>query len=415
MQQTATIITIGDELLIGQVIDTNSAWMAQQLNGLGIEVRRRIAIADDKSAIISALDEELPRCDFLLLTGGLGPTADDITKPVLTEYFGGKLVVNEAVLVHVQSFFKKRNRPMLERNNLQASVPDCAEVLFNKLGTAPGMWFEREGKVLISLPGVPFEMVHLMEQQVLPRLRQRLTGGVLLHRSIITAGEGESYLAEKIADLEAELPTHIQLAYLPAAGMVRLRLSGKGDNEQRLLEELTRHRDRIVERLHYCVLSQEDLPLEQLVGQSFIDRGKTIGLVESCTGGGIANRFTQISGSSRFFNGSLVCYQTDLKKSMLGVPEELISAHTVYSEPVALAMARSAARLMASDLGFGITGLLEKEDMDGIAGGTVCMAAVDGDREQCYTVQCWSDRIRNKELAITHALLFLWKFINHRK
>ncbi|MBS1644395.1 MAG: CinA family nicotinamide mononucleotide deamidase-related protein [Bacteroidetes bacterium] len=414
MQQTATIITIGDELLIGQVIDTNSAWMAQQLNDLGIEVRRRIAIADDKAAIVAALNEELPRCDFLLLTGGLGPTADDITKPVLAEYFGGKLVIDPVVLEHVQSFFKKRNRPMLERNTQQAAVPDCATVLFNKLGTAPGMWFERDGKVVISLPGVPFEMMYLMEQQVLPRLKPRMLGGVMVHQSIITAGEGESYLAEKIVDLEAELPKHIKLAYLPAAGMVRLRLSGKGDDELRLLEEMTAHRDRIVERLRYCVLSQEDLPLEQLVGQSYIDRGKTIGLVESCTGGGIANRFTQMSGSSRFFNGSLVCYQTELKKSMLGVPEELISTHTVYSEPVALAMAKSAARLMASDVGFGITGLLEKEDMDGIPGGTVCMAAVDGDREQCYTVHCWSDRIRNKEIAITHALLFLWKFINHR-
>ncbi|MEO6833244.1 MAG: CinA family nicotinamide mononucleotide deamidase-related protein [Chitinophagaceae bacterium] len=414
MQQTATIITIGDELLIGQTIDTNSAWMAQQLNALGISVLRRIAIADDREAIIGALDEEIPRCDFLLITGGLGPTADDITKPVLAEYFGGKMVMDEAVLAHVQAIFSKRSRPMLERNTLQAQVPDCCEVLFNKLGTAPGMSFEKDGKVIVSMAGVPFEMMHIMEEGVLPRIRKMLKGNAIVHRSIVTAGEGESFLAETIKDLEEALPAHIKLAYLPHAGMVRLRLTGKSMDEMHLIKEVELRRDEIAGRLNYCVVSLEDLPLEQIVAKSFVAKGVTLGLAESCTGGDIANRFTQIMGSSQFFNGSIVCYQTEVKERLLGVAKLTLAEHSVYSEEVALEMARGASVALGASVGFGITGLLSGFPEGNIPVGTICMAAVNGEREISHTVRCYSDRIRNKELALTHALLFLWKFINHK-
>lgn len=414
MQQSVTIITIGDELLIGQTIDTNSAWMAQQLNALGISVLRRIAIADDRDAIIDALNEEIPRSDFLLITGGLGPTADDITKPVLAEYFGGKMVIDEAVLAHVQSIFLKRNRPMLERNTRQAEVPDCCEVLFNKLGTAPGMWFEQREKVIVSMPGVPFEMMHIMEDSVLPRLRQRLTGNAIVHRSIVTAGEGESFLAENIRDLEEALPAYIKLAYLPHAGMVRLRLTGIANDELQLIKEEERLRDEIACRLDYCVVSLEDLPLEQIVGKCLVEKGETLGLAESCTGGDIANRFTQIMGSSQFFNGSIVCYQTEVKERILGVASSTLAEHSLYSEEVAIEMAQGAAVALGASIGFGITGLLSGDSVGEIPVGTICMAAVSGERKFSHTVRCYSDRIRNKELALTHALLFLWKFINHK-
>ncbi|MBL7711665.1 MAG: competence/damage-inducible protein A, partial [Chitinophagaceae bacterium] len=212
---TATIITIGDELLIGQIIDTNSAWIAQQLNAAGISVRRRIAIADTKEAIVHTLREELPQAELLLLTGGLGPTADDVTKPVLCDFFGGRLVVDEAVLAHVTDIFLRRNRPLLARNLKQAEVPDNCTVLFNRLGTAPGMLFEREGRIIVSMPGVPFEMKGIMEDSVLPLLHQRFgKQQAIVHRNILTFGEGESFIAEKIKDIEDGLPAHIRLAYL---------------------------------------------------------------------------------------------------------------------------------------------------------------------------------------------------------
>ena len=409
---TATIITIGDELLIGQVIDTNSAWIAQQLNAEGITILQRTAIADDKQAIISTLKNDLTLADIVIITGGLGPTADDITKPVLAEFFGGKLVMNESVLNHVKEIFRVRNRPFLERNMKQAEVPDVATVLPNAMGTAPGMWFQQGDKVVISLPGVPYEMINIMENVALPKIKARFQGGVVAHLSIITAGEGESFIAHQIEEEEAALPTHIKLAYLPQPGMVRLRLSGTGTDGQQLLAELAIHRAAIAGKLQEVVIALEDLPLEALVGRSLLASNKTIGLAESCTGGYIAHRLTNIIGSGRYFQGGIVAYQKELKETLLHVAPNTIAAHCVVSEEVALEMAAGARKALLSDIGFGITGLLSADDRYSVEVGTVCMAVCDENRSFSKTYSFRMDRPRNKDLAVQHALLMIWKFVN---
>lgn len=414
MPQQATIITIGDELLIGQTIDTNSAWMAEQLNALGIDVLRRVAVGDTREAILGTLDEELGRNDFLLITGGLGPTADDITKPLLAEYFGSKMVVNDEVLAHVKSIFEKRNRPMLESNLKQAEVPDVCTVLFNKLGTAPGMWFEREGKVIVSLPGVPYEMIGIMESEVLPRLRALATTDAIVHRSIITAGEGESYIVEQIRDLEDALPAYIRLAYLPNAGMVRLRLTGHGPDELRLIKEVEMRRDEIAARLEKIVVDLEDIPLEQIVGKALSGKGQMLGLAESCTGGYIAHRITQIMGSAGYFMGSIVCYQQSVKEELLGVKQRTIEKYCVISEEVAQEMAEGVRKTLHTDIGFGVTGLLSGSAEDRVPVGTVCMALSDGKRTVSKTLHFHLDRLRNKELAVTASLLYIWRFLHDK-
>ncbi|MBS1630667.1 MAG: CinA family nicotinamide mononucleotide deamidase-related protein [Bacteroidetes bacterium] len=410
MIQKATIITIGDELLIGQVIDTNSAWMATHLNQLCIEISRRIAIADDAAAIQAALDEELPRNDLLLLTGGLGPTADDITKPVLAEYFGGKMVENEVVLAHVKEIFNRNNRPMLETNLHQAWVPESCEVLFNKRGTAPGMWFSKEGKVVVSMPGVPYEMMYLMEAEVLPRLQQLGSDGHIAYRNIITAGEGESFVAERIKDLETALPKHIHLAYLPQSGMLRLRLSGKARDAKKLSEELNQAQAAFAQRLENICLSLEDEPLESILGKALVEKKWMLGLAESCTGGYIAHRITQIAGASKYFSGSIVCYQNEVKQKQLGVQAESIQQYDVVSEAVAMEMAEGARKALGSDIGFGITGMLSGHT-DRSPQGKVCMAVCREGKQCSKSFQFYQDRIRNKELAANHALVLIWKFI----
>lgn len=414
MNVQATIITIGDELLIGQTIDTNSAWIAQQLNGFGINILRRVAVGDDRNAILNSLDEELKRNELVIITGGLGPTADDITKPLLAEYFGGKLVVNETVLAHVKDIFTKRKRPFLDVNLKQAEVPDVCTVLPNAMGTAPGMWFERDGKVVISLPGVPFEMVSIMEQEALPRLRKQFSSDAITHRSIVTAGEGESFLADQIKDLEAALPAHIRLAYLPSYGMVRLRLTGHGADELQLIREVELRRDEIANRLNKYVIGLEDLPLEHILGKSLVSKGLTLGLAESCTGGFIAHRITQIMGSAQYFNGCIVCYHERVKEHLLGVSRKTIDKHGVVSEQVAQEMAEGARKVLKSDIGFGVTGWLSGSADDQVKVGTVCIAINTKETSYSKTFQFHMDRLRNKELAVNMALLTIWKFIEGR-
>jgi nicotinamide-nucleotide amidase len=408
----ATIITIGDELLIGQVIDTNSAWIAQQLNAGGIAVQKRIAIADSKEAIVQTLTEELPQADILLLTGGLGPTADDITKPVLCEFFGGRLVIDEAVLTHVKNIFLRRNRPVIERNLKQAEVPDNCTVLFNKLGTAPGMLFEKEGRIIVSMPGVPFEMKGIMEHSVLPLLRQRIgSSRAIVHRTILTFGEGESFLAERIKDIETGLPPHIRLAYLPAPYSVRLRLTAQGENQQALEIETEHYRDEIAQRIREHVVSYEDLPLEAIVAALLTEKKLSIGLAESCTGGHIAHKLTQVPGSSGFFKGSIVSYATEIKTGILGIDAHLIQTQGVVSEATARAMAEAARTTLNTDLGLGITGILSAgayEDQSDP--GTLFIALSDGQQTLCRQYKLQYDRVQNKETATQIALYLIWKF-----
>jgi nicotinamide-nucleotide amidase len=409
----ASIITIGDELLIGQVIDTNSAWIAKHLNDLGIDVLRRVAVGDDRNAILTALDEELGMASLVIITGGLGPTADDITKPLLNEYFGGKMQVNEQVLEHLKSIFIKRHRPFLERNLKQAEVPDNCTVLFNKMGTAPGMWFDKDDKVIIAMPGVPFEMTSIMEHEVLPKLRQRFFSDALLHRSIITAGEGESYIAEKIKDLEEALPAHIKLAYLPGAGMVRLRLTGRGADAMQLTTELQLKQEEIANRIENIVVSLEDIPLEQVLGNWFTVNGKTLGLAESCTGGNVAHHITQIMGATHYFNGSIVCYQNKIKEKILGVRKQTLEEHGAVSEQTVIEMAQGALKVLDVDYAFAVTGILSPGgESDRVPVGTVWMAVADKNNTKTKKFIFYYDRERNKEMATSMGMLLIWKFIN---
>ena len=284
----ASIITIGDELLIGQVIDSNSAWMAQQLNRAGIWVKRRVAVGDTAADIRAALDQESREADIILLTGGLGPTADDITKPLLCAYFGGKMITDENVKAHVIHLFHKvfkRPGPMLERNLKQAEVPDNCTVLHNERGTAPGMWFEKEGKIFVSMPGVPYEMQGLMEQEVIPRLTRRFTVPAIESATLLTFGIGESMIAERLTDFEAALPAPLKLAYLPNYGMVRLRLTGSSADGSGLRSLLAGQFSRLKELIGDVLVTDTDAPMEKIVGRLLLDAGKTMSTAESCTGG----------------------------------------------------------------------------------------------------------------------------------
>ncbi len=409
----ASVITIGDELLYGHTIDTNSAWIVQRMNDLGIDIIRRVAVGYNHTHILDALDREIGEVSIVFITGGLGPTADDITKPALCEYFGAKLVSDKTVLAHIRRLFTARNLPLLERNMEQALVPDCCTVLFNQYGTAPGMLFERDGRIVIAMPGVPHEMMSVMEEQVIPLLQQRFMSDAIIHRSVVTAGMGESFVAERIADLEAALPEYIRLAYLPGHRMVTLRLTGKAADKRQLIEEITKRQEEIANRLEEIVVSLEDLPLEQVIGKQLTVMEQSLGLAESCTGGYIGHRFTQVLGSSRYFQGGIICYQYDTKVELLGVSRKLLEENGAVCEDVAMQMAQGAMKVLGSDYGFGITGLLSPGgDDDKVPVGTVWMAVCSKERTTARAYHLPYDRLRNKEVAVNMALLEIWKFIN---
>lgn len=353
----AEIITIGDEILIGQIVDTNSAWMAQQLNAAGIRVKQISSVSDDKQHIVAALNEAQQRADIILITGGLGPTKDDITKTTLAEYFGVGMRRDEGALENVKRIFSRYNRPLLEVNIKQADVPANCEVIPNKNGTAPGMWFNHNGKVFVSMPGVPFEMMYMVEEEVIPKLKQTFTLPFIHHRTILTVGEGESFLAERIADLEEALPAHIKLAYLPKLGSVRLRLSGYGDDETTIKQQVNEYASQIAARVRNVVAAEEDIPLEKAIMNKMAAAGLKLSVAESCTGGYIAHLFTQHAGSSEVFLGGAVSYSNELKESVLGVTEETLWQHGAVSEQTVTEMLQGALLNFKSDFAIAVTGV----------------------------------------------------------
>jgi nicotinamide-nucleotide amidase len=353
----AEIITIGDEILIGQIVDTNSAWMAQKLNEEGIRVKQISSVSDDRQHILTALAEAATRADIIFITGGLGPTKDDITKQTLAEYFNVKLVLNGDALNNVLNIFKRYNRPLLEVNRKQAEVPENCEIILNNNGTAPGMWFNIDGKIYVSMPGVPFEMKYMMEETVIPKLKTTLKLPVIIHKTILTVGEGESFLAEKIADIESDLPANIKLAYLPKMGQVRLRLSAYSDGETSLNDKLEEFASRIVERVGHNVVAQDDIPLEKVILNHMADNGLTLSVAESCTGGYVSHLITQHEGSSQFFLGGAVTYSNDLKENVLGVKNETLYQFGAVSQETVTEMVEGALRQFKSDYALAITGI----------------------------------------------------------
>ncbi len=412
MAYSCIIITIGDELLIGQTIDTNSAWIAHELNNIGIHIKRRIAVADEASAITEALDESIPKAELVILTGGLGPTADDITKPLLCEYFGGKMVINQEVLEHIRHLFIARNRPPLERNLKQAEVPDNAIILPNRMGTAPGMWFKKEQSVIISLPGVPFEMQAIMSEEVIPQLKDLFQGNHIIHKTLITIGVGESIIADKIEDIESNLPPTISLAYLPAPGYVKLRLSTQGQDNEYLEKQVNSYSQLIQNRLGNIVAAERDSPLEEIIGNLFISRQLTLALAESCTGGHLSNLLTNRAGSSAYFKGSIISYANEVKQDLLKVSEQILQTEGAVSEATVIQMAREAKILLKADIALSLSGILgpggatpEKQI------GLVWIALAHKDIVITKKFTFYYDRLRNKELAAHAAINMLRLFI----
>jgi nicotinamide-nucleotide amidase len=411
-QVYASVITIGDELLIGQTIDTNSAWIAQELNKIGIWVHRRVAVGDVWEDIIKALNEEGRQSQVILITGGLGPTADDITKPLLCQYFGGKLVVNEDALANVKNIFENLlKRPLLERNLKQAEVPDVCRVIQNKRGTAPGMWFENEAGIYVSMPGVPHEMKGMMVQDVLPALQDIFKLPPIIHRTLLTAGIGESFLAERIADFESQLPTNIKLAYLPNYGMVKLRLSARGKSEK-LMAELEAEFDMLKSKLSDVMVVDEDLSMQQVVGRMLKKNGKTLGTAESCTGGYIAHLITSVPGSSEYFKGSVVCYANEVKEDVLHVDPLILKNHGAVSKETASQMVKGALKVLKTDFVVVTTGIMGPDGgSPEKPTGTVWVGVGSAEKTETHHFHFRFDRQRNMELTATHALNVLRKFI----
>ncbi|HMH20315.1 MAG TPA: competence/damage-inducible protein A [Puia sp.] len=409
----ASIITIGDELLIGQVVDTNSAWMAQELNKVGIWVGHRVAVGDVREDILNALDQESKRSDIILITGGLGPTADDITKPLLAEYFGGKLVVDEGALANVKYIFSKvLNRPMIERNLQQAEVPDTCTVIPNRRGTAPGMWFERNDRIFVSMPGVPHEMKGMMSDTVLPALQRHFTLPFISHRTLLTAAIGESWLAEHIKTFESALPPFIKLAYLPNYGMVRLRLTAWGEDPAATDLELQRQFDTLRGLVAEWMVIDEDISLQAALGKLLKEKGQTLSTAESCTGGYIAHLITSIPGSSHYFKGSVVSYANEIKEDLLGVDPGVIASAGAVSEEVVTQMVRGALALLHTDYSIAVSGIMGPDGGSPEKPvGTVWIAV--GNAEKTLTQKFFFrfDRQRNIELTAVNALNMVRKFI----
>ena len=352
------IITIGDEILIGQIVDTNSAWMATELNKCGFELAQITSVHDNEQHIVDSLDSALKRADVVLFTGGIGPTKDDITKQTLCKYFNTKLVFDETVIRNIEELFS--TRPGFTINELtraQAMVPENCTLIQNVVGTAPVTWFEKHGKVIVSMPGVPYEMKNVMSNEIIPRLQNRFKTPVLLHKTVQVYGYGESALALLIADWENELPDFISLAYLPNSRIVKLRLSGISDDMLALEFAINQQIDKLHQILGNAIVAFEDLTIEKIVSEMMKSKGKTLATSESCTGGNIAHQLTLIPGSSKFFKGSVVAYSNEIKIGVLGVAAEDIEKEGAVSQTVVEQMAKGIRRLMNTDFAIATSGI----------------------------------------------------------
>ncbi|MCY7411127.1 MAG: competence/damage-inducible protein A [Chitinophagales bacterium] len=410
---TATIVTIGDELLIGQVIDTNSAFIAQELGKIGVMVKRRMAVGDDKIEIIEALDEAKKLSELILITGGLGPTKDDITKQTLCEYFKSTLVMNEEIKLMVIDLFRKLNRPMPEINLKQAELPHNCIPIKNFYGTAPGMCFKQEGKMFFSMPGVPFEMKPMMVDSVIPVIKKEFKTPFIIHRTIHTQGLGESFLAEQIKDFEENFPANFKLAYLPHYSIVRLRITAIGENEIELKEKVDSLEKQITDRIGENVFGYDDTTLEKTIGEILKQQHKTISTAESCTGGLIAHKLVSVAGASDYFIGSMVCYSYDAKENNLGVKKNTLDTFGAVSEETVREMVQGALRNLKTDYAIAVSGIA------GPGGGTpdkpvgtVWIAVGNNEKIIAKRFQFARTREIIMEYTAITALGMAWRFLN---
>lgn len=409
----ASIITIGDELLIGQVIDTNSAFIAQQLNKIGITVKHRLAVGDNETDILNALDAESKLSEIIIITGGLGPTADDITKPLLCKYFGGKMMMHEDTLNYLKDLFANvLKRPMIERNAKQAQVPDVCTVLKNEVGTAPGMMFEKNGVLFFALPGVPHEMKWITENHIIAILQNKYNNNFIEHRTLLTAGVGESFLAETLIDFENNLPQHIKLAYLPNYGMVRLRLTGNSNAKEQLVAEINKQFAQLKALVNEVMICDEDAPLEVIVGNLLNQNNKTIATAESCTGGYIAHLLTSVAGSSSYYEGSVVSYSYAAKTNVLKVNNKTLETYGAVSEQTVTEMAKGILEVMHTDYAIAVSGIMgpggETNDKPV---GTVWMAVASKNKIVTKQMRFRFNRKKNIELTAANALLLIRELI----
>ena len=408
----AEIVSIGDEILIGQIVNTNAVFIAKELNKIGIEVGQITSISDRKEHIESCLDEAQKRAQVIILTGGLGPTKDDLTKHALCSYFDDVLVKNELVLERIEEMFAKYvPTPINEENRKQALLPSKAKVLNNLHGTASGMWFEVEDRVIISLPGVPVEMKALVSNEVIPALQKHYTRPYIMHKTLLTYGLGESVIAERIEQWENELPSDIKLAYLPNLGRVRLRLSGKGSDPILLEKRIDAEIEKLYPLIGDIIMGfEEEASVEEQLQTQFIKTNNTLAVAESCTGGKIANRFTQIPGASAYFRGGIVAYATEVKVNLLGVSQSLIDAYSVVSAPVAEAMAVAAQQRFGATIGVSTTGNAGPSKGDSEAElGTVFIAVATEDNVVSYEFHLGKHRERVVEKAVNKVMELLHK------
>lgn len=403
----AEIITIGDELLIGQVVDTNSAWMGQELNKIGIEVLRIVSIRDREDEIMEAIENAMKRVNIVLVTGGLGPTRDDITKQTLCKYFHTELIFNKDVFENIKQVLAGKI-PMNALNKSQAMVPKDCTVINNPVGSAAVSWFEREGKVLVSMPGVPQEMNAVMKESILPRLHQKFKTDVIIHRTFLIQNYPESVLAEKLESWETALPENIKLAYLPKLGIIRLRLTARGQNNIELENNLDHEQKKLEEILGEDIFSEEDISLEVIIGELLKKKKLTVSTAESCTGGSIAARLTSIAGSSEYFNGSIVAYSNEVKMKLLQVSPDTLEQYGAVSEQTVIEMVKGAMKALKTDCAVATSGIA------GPGGGTpekpvgtVWIAAGYKNEIRTYKQETNRGRAMNIERACNNALLIL--------
>ena len=409
------IITIGDELLIGQVIDTNSAWMGEQLNLIGLRVVQITSISDQREHILKALELAAGRADIILITGGLGPTSDDITKPTLCEYFNSPMVFHQEVLEEVERMFASRGLPVTGVNRKQAEVPAAATVMPNHNGTAPGMWFEKEGRIYVSMPGVPFEMKGIMTDYVLPELTKRFTKQAIFHKTVLTQGMGESMVAARIEDWEKALPENIKLAYLPQPGMVRLRLTGVGSDQQTVKSQVEEEAKKLIPLIGQLIYGYDDEKLEIIIGKLLKEKNATLSTAESCTGGYVAHLITTIPGSSDYYQGSIIAYDNRIKKTQLGIPEALLDSFGAVSREVVIAMAEGARKKLGTDYAISTSGVagpdggsVEKPV------GTVWIAVASPSGTEAKLLHLGPNRLRTIQMATANVLNMLRKELSKK-
>jgi nicotinamide-nucleotide amidase len=404
----AEVITIGDEILYGQITDTNSKWISEELDKIGIKTIRKSSVGDQKQQILNILDESLQRADIVLITGGLGPTKDDITKKTLAEYFNDELVINAHAEAFIRGFFEKRGRPFTELNRQQAAIPSQCTYLHNATGTAPGMLFEHKGKVIVSMPGVPLEMKYLISNEVIPRIKSKFELPEIVHKIIRTIGLGESFLAERIENWEDSLPEHIKLAYLPSFGEVKLRLTGMGENRSKVEEQIQLEVNKLIPLIEEHIFSFENEEIEKSVGKILNESGTSLSVAESCTGGYLSHLLTSIPGSSAYFMGGVVSYSNEAKMDVLKVKQETLTKFGAVSEQTVIEMAEGVRKVMKTTYGIATSGIAGPDGgTDEKPVGTVWLAVTDGKQTLTKKLSLGKIRIVNIEYSAKAALNFL--------